>query len=58
MNLILFLSVLLRPHYHNSVMIVSFVFIFLFEPSKTFMTSLGDGCLILLEKDKNFSLTR
>ena len=34
------LSVLLRPHHHNSVMIVSFVFLFVFEPSKTFMTSL------------------
>ena len=59
MNLsLLFLSVLLRPHYHNSVMIVFFVFLFVFEPSKTFMTSLGDGCLILLEKDRNFSLTK
>ena len=58
MNLFLFLSVLLRPHYHNSVMIVYFVFLFVFDPSKTFMTSLGDGCLILLEKDRNVSLTR
>ena len=58
MNLFLFLSILLCPRYHNSVMIVSFVFLFVFEPSKTFMTSLGDGCLILLEKDRNFSLTK
>ena len=59
MNLSFFLLfVLLRPHHHNSVMIVSFVFPFVFEPSKTFMTSLGDGCLILLEKNRNFSLTR
>ena len=58
MNLFLFLSVLLRQHHHHSVMIVFFVFLFVFEPSKTFMTSLGDGCLILLEKDRNFSLTR
>ena len=48
----------LRPHHHNSVMIVSFVFLFVFEPSKTFMTSFGDGCLILLEKDRNFSLMK
>ena len=58
MNLFLFLFVLLRRHHHNSVMVVSFVFIFVSEPSKTFMTSLGDGCLILLEKDRNFSLTK
>ena len=61
MNKFLFaflLPVLFSPHHHNSVMIVSFVFLFVFEPSKTFMTSLGDGCLILLEKDRNFSLTR
>ena len=49
------LSVLLRPHHHNFVMVVFFVFLFVFEPSKTFMTSLGDGCLILLEKDKRFA---
>ena len=54
MNLFLFSSVFLRPHYHNSVVIVPFVFLFVFDPSKTFMTSLGDGFLILLEKDKNF----
>ena len=48
----------LRPHFHNSVVIVFFVFLFVFEPSKTFMISLGNGCLILLEKDRNFSLTR
>ena len=53
-----FISVLLRSHHHNSVMIVYFMFLFVFEPSKTFMTSFGDGCLILLEKDRNFSLTR
>ena len=53
-----FVSVLLLPHHHNSVMIVLFVFLFVFEPSKTFMSSLGDGCLIMLEKDRNFSLTR
>ena len=59
MNLYLFcLSVLLCPHHHNSVMIVFFVFLFVFVPSKTFMTSLGDGCLILLEKDRNVSLTK
>ena len=58
MNLSFFLYVLLRPHHQNSVVIVFFVFIFVFEPSKTFMTSLGNGCLILLEKHKNFSLTR
>ena len=45
-----FLSVLLRPHFHNFVVIVFFVFLFVFEPSKTFMTSFGDGCLILLKK--------
>jgi len=39
-------------------MIVFFVFLFVFEPSKTFMTSFGDGCLIMLEKDRNFSLTK
>ena len=55
---IFFISVLLRLNHHNSVVIVFFVFLFVFEPSKTFMTSLGDGCLILLEKDKNFLLTR
>ena len=27
-----------------------FVFLFVFVPSKTFMTSFGDGCLILLKK--------
>ena len=58
MNLSFFLSVLLRPHHHYSVMIVFFVFLFLFEPSKTFMTSFGDGCFILLEKDRKFSLTK
>ena len=58
MNLFIFLSVLLRSHYHNSVMVLFFVFLFVFEPSKTFMTSLGNGCLILLEKDRNFLLTR
>ena len=58
MNLFLFISVLLRTHYHNSVVTVFFVFLFVFEPSKTFMSSLGNGCLILLEKDRNFSLTR
>jgi len=31
-------------------MIVFFVFLFVFEPSKTFMTSFGDGCLIVLKK--------
>ena len=40
MNLFPFLSVFLRPHFHNSVVIVFFVFLFVFEPSKTFMTSL------------------
>ena len=58
MNLSFFIFVLLRPHYHNSVVIVFLVFTFVFEPSKTFMTSLGNGCLILLEKDINISLTR
>ena len=58
MNLFLFLSILLRPHHHNSVVIVFFVFPVVFEPSKTFMTSLGNGCLIVLEKDKNFLLMR
>ena len=58
MNLFIFLYVFLRLHHLNSVMIVSFVFLFVFEPSKTFMTSLGNGCLILLEKDRNFSLTK
>ena len=58
MNIFLFLSVFLCPHHHNSVVIVFFVFLFVFEPSKTFMTSLGNGCLIPLEKDRNFSLTR
>ena len=45
----LFLSVLLCPHHHNSVMIVSFVFIFVFVPSKTIMISLGDDRLVTLE---------
>ena len=58
MNLSFFLSVLLRPHHHNSVVIVFFVFLFVFEPSKAFMISLGNGCLIMLEKDRNFLLTR
>ena len=40
----------LRPHFHNSVVIVFFVF----EPSKAFMTSLGNGYLILLEKTETF----
>ena len=57
MNLSL-LSVLLRPHFHTSVVVVFFVFLFVFESSKAFMISLGNGCLILLEKDTNFSLTR
>ena len=40
LSLLFLIYVLLRPHHHNSVMIVFFVFIFVFEPSKTFMTSL------------------
>ena len=35
-------------------MIVFFVFLFAFVPSKTVMISLGDDCLIMLEKTKTF----
>ena len=53
-----FLPFLFSPHHHNFVMIVSFVFLFVFVPSKTVMISLGDDCLIMLEKDRNFLLTK
>ena len=49
-----FLSVLLRPHHHNSVMIVFFVFLFAFVPSKTVMISLGDDRLVMPEKTETF----
>lgn len=39
-------------------MIVFFVFLFAFVPSKTVMISLGDDRLVMLEKDRNFLLTK
>ena len=48
------LPVLFSPHHHNSVMIVSFVFLFVFVPSKTVMISLGDDRLVMLEKTETF----
>ena len=40
--------------FHNSVMIVFFVFLFAFVPSKTVMISLGDDRLVMLEKTVPF----
>ena len=54
MNLSFFLSVLCLPHFHNSVMIVLFVFLFAFVPRKTVMISLGDDRLVMLEKTETF----
>ena len=45
---------LLRPHFHNYVMIVFFVFLFAFVPSKTVRISLGDDRLVMLEKTETF----
>ena len=41
-------------HFHNSVMIVFFVFLFVFVPSKTVMISLGDDRFVMLEKTETF----
>ena len=53
-NLSFFLSVLCFPHFHNSVIIVFFVFIFAFVPSKTVMISLRGDRLVMLEKTETF----
>ena len=53
-NLSFFISVLCFPHFHNSVMIVFFVFLFAFVPSKTVMISLEDDRLVMLEKTETF----
>ena len=39
-------------------MIVFFVFIFAFVPSKTVIISVGDDRLVMLEKNRNFLLTK
>ena len=49
---ILFISVLCFPHFHNSVKIVFFVFLFAFVPSKTVMISLGDDRLSCWKRQK------
>ena len=53
----LLLSVLECLHNYANVMIVFFVFKLVFVPSKAFMITLGNSCLILL-KNRNFALTK
>ena len=53
-NLSFFFLFSVFPHFHNSVMIVFFVFLFAFVPSKTVMISLGDDRLVMLENTETF----